>query len=739
MAQPFLIPEKERREVTRHYRNMLHAVDNILTEDDIKMSRRWIYQSIAKMLEAGEAMPTHRVIKHLRMAQVLVNEFGLGRSAILATVLYDSLLTGSETLESIGKQFGQSVSLIVHGLCRAHDLYEKNSAIETENFRQLLLTFAEDMRVILIMIADRLDTMRTLKDHHDDDEIRLKVAHEASNLYAPLAHRMGLYAIKTELEDLSLKYSNPDIYKEIAHKLNETKRSRDQYIASFIEPVKQRLGEAGFNFEVKGRTKSIHSIWNKMKKQNTPFENIYDLFAIRIILDTPVEKEKSECWQVYSIVTDMYMPNPKRLRDWLSIPKSNGYESLHITVMGPDGKWVEVQIRTRRMDEIAEKGVAAHWKYKGIKSESSGMDEWLKNLRTILENPEMNSKEVMDNFKLNLYDDDVFVFTPNGDLHKLKKGATVLDFAFAIHSGLGSRCVGAKVSGRNVPLKYILLNGDQVEILTSANQTPKRDWLNIAVTSKARTKIKQSLKEEENKAADLGRESLQRRMKNRKIEFDEAQIMKLARKHGYKFVSEFYQAISYERLDVIDLCEELVELDKQHEESPEQAALRSVDNFSKQTDLEKITSENDVLVIGDNVKNVQYSLAKCCNPIYGDNVFGFVSVSGGIKIHRDDCPNAAQLKERFDYRIIDVKWAGKSGKFDLATLHILGKDDIGIVSNITSVISKENKVQMRSISVNSHDGMFDGTITIMVSDVAQLSQLIKKLEGVKGVIRAERL
>jgi GTP pyrophosphokinase len=736
MIYPSQISENEKREVAKHYRDMLRSVDTILSKEDIQMSRQWMYRSIALMIEKGDTLPTHRVIKHLRMVRVLVNEFGLGRSSILATILYDSLIAGIETLASIEQQFGKSVAIIVHGLCRAHDLYERNSAIDTENFRQLLLTFAEDVRVILIMIADRLDTMRTLKDQ--EEETRLKVAHEASYLYAPLAHRMGLYAIKTELEDLSLKYSSPDTYKDIASKLNETKHSRDQYIASFIAPVKKRLEDAGFDFEIKGRTKSIHSIWNKIKKQNVPFENIYDLFAIRIILNTSLEKEKSECWQAYSIVTDMYMPNPKRLRDWLSIPKSNGYESLHITVMGHEGKWVEVQIRTRRMDEIAEKGVAAHWKYKGIKSDSGGMDEWLKNLRTILENPDTNSSDVMDDFKLNLYDDDVFVFTPNGDLYKLKKGSTVIDFAFAIHSGLGCRCVGAKVGGRNVPLKYVLLNGDQIEILTASNQTPKRDWLKIAVTSKARTKIKQSLKEEENKASDLGRESLQRRMKNRKIEFDEAQIMRLARKHGYKFVSEFYQAISYERLDVIALCDELLELDK-HEESPELAALRSVDNFSKQTDLEKITSEGDALVIGDNVKDVQYSLAKCCNPIFGDDVFGFVSVTGGIKIHRADCPNAPQLKDKFDYRIIEVKWAGKSGKNDLATLQIVGKDDIGIVSNITSVISKENKIQMRSISVNSHDGMFDGSISVMVNDTTQLSQLIKKLQGVKGVIRVERM
>jgi len=733
MTPNMQLSESERREMVMHYRAALRAVSNILNPHELSTLREWVTLSFTQ----NESLSSyHLLIRNLRIVQLLVNEFMLGRSAILGTILYDSLLAGTESIETIEKRFGKSVAVIVQGLYRAHDLYERNIAIESENFRQLLLTFAEDVRVILIMIADRLDTMRNL--HLVDGEQRPKVVYEVSHLYAPLAHRLGLYAIKTEMEDLALKYEHSDIYREIALKLNETKRSRDAYIYAFIEPIKKRLEEAGFEFEIKGRTKSIHSIWNKIKKQNTSFESIYDLFAIRVILNTPIEAEKSTCWQVYSIVTDMYTPNPKRLRDWLSIPKSNGYESLHITVMGPQGKWVEVQIRTQRMDEIAEKGVAAHWKYKGIKSESDSMDEWLKNIRNILENPEMNAAEVMDSFKLNLYDDDVFVFTPNGDLFKLKKGATVLDFAFAIHSNLGSRCVGAKVGDHNVPIKYVLQNGDQVEILTSPSQTPKPDWLKIAVTSKARAKIRQSIKEQENKAADLGREALQRRMKNRKVEFDESQITLLARKHGFKFVSEFYQAISFEHLDVITLCDELQDTSRRTDET-EVTTLRSVEHFTKQTDLEKITTEDDVLVIGNDVRNVQYSFAKCCNPIYGDQVFGFVSVSGGIKIHRSNCPNAQQLKERFGYRIIEVRWTGKSGKSDLATLQIIGNDDIGIVNNITSVLSKEKNVQMRSIMVNSRETFFEGTISVMVSDVAQLSSLIKKIEIVKGVIRVTRL
>ncbi|MGC9151234.1 MAG: RelA/SpoT family protein [Microbacter sp.] len=734
MNTEWQLSDSKRQEMLTLYRDTLRSVSSKLKPHELTILRNWITQAFRK--HPGE--DSYRTLmRNLRIVKLLVNEFMLGRSSVLGTILYDGVLSGDFVIEEIEKQFGESVSVIVQGLNRAHTLYERNISIDSENFRRLLLAFAEDIRVILIMLADRLDMMRHLKLL--DAEVQSKVVTEVAHLYAPLAHRLGLYAIKTELEDLTLKYEHPEVYYDIAQKLNETKRSREAYIQSFIEPVKKRIELAGFDFDIKGRTKSIHSIWNKMKKQNTSFESIYDLFAIRIILDTPVEAEKLACWQIYSIVTDMYTPNPKRLRDWLSIPKSNGYESLHITVMGPKGRWVEVQIRSRRMDEIAEKGVAAHWKYKGIKSESDSMDQWLKNIRNVLENPELNATEAVDTFKLNLYDDDVFVFTPNGDLFKLKKGATVLDFAFAIHTNLGSRCVGAKVGGRNVPIRYVLHNGDQIEILTSPNQTPKRDWLNIAVTSKARAKIKQSIKEQENKASDLGREALQRRMKNRKIEFDESQITVLARKHGFKFVSEFYQAISFNQLDVVEICDELQEMNKHIVDEADLTTIRSVEHFTKQTDLEKITSEHDVLIIGNDVRNVQYSFAKCCNPIFGDPVFGFVSVSGGIKIHRTNCPNAQQLKERFGYRIIEVKWSGKSGKFDPATLQIIGNDDIGIVNNVTSILSKEKNVQLRSISVNSHETFFEGTISVMVNDTNQLTSLIRKLEMIKGVMRVTRL
>ncbi|HQG67992.1 MAG TPA: TGS domain-containing protein, partial [Paludibacteraceae bacterium] len=470
----------------------------------------------------------------------------------------------------------------------------------------------------------------------------------------------------------------------------------------------------------------------------TPFENIYDLFAIRIILDVPLEKEKMICWQVYSIVTDMYQPNPKRLRDWLSIPKSNGYESLHITVLGPQNKWVEIQIRTTRMDEIAEKGLAAHWKYKGIKGES-GMDEWLKNIRDILENPDLNAVDFMDEFKLNLYDQEVFVFTPAGDLHKLPKGATVLDFAYLIHSNLGSKCIGAKINKeRNVPIKYVLKNGDQVEILTSPSQKPNPSWLNIVVTSKAKSKIRQALKDIEFKDAEIGREILLRRFKNWKIELEEGKLSRLAKKKGYKTVSDFYQAIAHEKIDMLLIRDAYLDLDR-HETGAEQAEPRSAETFSKETPAEELSSKEDVLIIGQNLKNVDYTLAKCCQPIYGDDIFGFVSVGGGIKIHRTTCPNAPQLISKYGYRIIKAQWAGRSGGTQYPiTLYIVGKDDIGIVTNITSLISKEKNILLRSISVDSNAGVFQGNLTIMVNDANDLDSIIKKIKQVKGVLNISR-
>jgi GTP pyrophosphokinase len=632
--------------------------------------------------------------------------------------------------------YGEDVAGIIHGLVKINELYAKSPTIESENFRNLLLSFAEDMRVILIMIADRVNLMRQIKDC-SNEEARLQVSNEAAYLYAPLAHKLGLYKLKSELEDLSLKYTEHDVYYHIKDKLNETKASRDKYIAAFIEPIQHKLEEAGLKFHMKGRTKSIHSIYQKMKKQKCPFEGVYDLFAIRIILDSPVDKEKQECWQVYSIVTDMYMPNPKRLRDWLSVPKSNGYESLHTTVMGPEGKWVEVQIRTERMDEIAERGLAAHWRYKGVKGES-GLDEWLTSIRETLENAD-SDLEVMDQFKLELYEDEVFVFTPKGDLYKMPKGATVLDFAFAIHSKLGSKCIGAKVNGKNAQLKQTLNSGDQVEVMTSNTQTPKRDWLNIVTTSKARTKIRQAIKEIEARQTEFAKETIERKFKNRKLEYDEAVMMRLIKKLGYKTVTEFYQDIANETRDANDIIEKYLELKKKETENREDIVYRSAENFSMQTAQDDKTFKEDVLVIDQNLKGLDFKLAKCCNPIYGDDVFGFVTISGGIKIHRTDCPNARELQSRFAYRIVKARWAGKShGKQYPITLRIVGHDDIGIVTNITSIINKENDILLRSISIDSHDGLFSGMMTVMVDDTSKLESLVKKIKTVKGVKQVNR-
>ena len=719
--------------IRSQYRDFLKHHSAILSFDERKELKRLLIDFYKS--QSNQVIPMGHTMKDkFHILDILLHEIGLGKPAVLGVLLSDMVDKKLLSVEDIERRFNVSVSTIIQGMLRVRELYERKTSLETENFRKLFLTFAEDVRVILIIIAEQLHLMRVLSDY--PEESRQSVARESSFLYAPLAHRMGLYAIKTELEDLSLKYTNRDIYRDIAKKLNETKRSRDKFIYEFIEPLKKKLAELGFEFEIKGRTKSIHSIYNKIKKQNTPFENIYDLFAIRIIFNVPFDKEKVACWQAYSIVADMYQPNPKRLRDWLSIPKSNGYESLHTTVLGPEGKWVEVQIRTQRMDEIAEKGLAAHWKYKGIKGES-GMDEWLKNIREILENPEMNAVDFMDEFKLNLYDKEVFVFTPNGDLHKLPKGATALDFAFSIHSGLGSKCVGAKVNGKNMPIKYVLKNGDQVEVLTSPTQKPNLSWLSIVFTSKAKNKIRQALKEIEYKDAEMGREIIIRRFKNWKIDLDDGKISRLAKKKGYKTVSDFYQELAMEKLDIHVVRDAYLDLDKQT--TPEQPDQRSADSFTKEVNPIDASGKEDVLVIGENLKNVDFKLSKCCNPIFGDDVFGFVAVNGGIKIHRVDCPNAPQMISRFGYRIVKAKWSGKSvGSQYPITLRIVGHDDIGIVANITSLISKEKNVVLRSISVDSNAGLFQGNLTILVNDTNDLDGILKKIRLVKGVKSVSR-
>ncbi|MDR1561989.1 MAG: HD domain-containing protein [Dysgonamonadaceae bacterium] len=674
--------------------------------------------------------------RYLTTALIVSEEIGLRGTATEAVLLSLTIadITAEEKLtveQEIMEIFGNDVAGIIRGLNRVQELYVKNASIETENFRKLLLSFAEDVRVILIMIADRLCLMRMAKELPECN--RMQISAEASYLYAPLSHRLGLYSIKSEMEDLALKFRDRGIYDFIACKINETKQSRDKYIEEFISPIKSRLETLNLKFDIKGRTKSINSIRNKLQKQQVEFEQIYDLFAIRVILDTPPEREKADCWQVYSVITDMYQPNPKRLKDWLSIPKSNGYESLHITVMGPEGHWVEVQIRTRRMDEIAERGLAAHWKYKGIKGET-GLDEWMNNVREALEHKDVVPSDLIRDFKMNLYDEEIFVFTPKGDLFKLPRNATVLDFAFAVHSRLGCQCVSARINGKNATIRRKLQSGDQVDIQVSQNQMPKQDWLNFVITSKARVKIKQSLKEQASSRVEFAKEALQRRFKNRKIEEDESLLMRFIRKKGYKTVTDFYAGIAIGKMDVNTVVDQYVEFEHaEKEKDTGNHQEHSVEHYvAPETQADRNTREDDVLVIDQNLTGIDYSLAKCCNPIYGDEIFGFVS-SKGIKIHRKNCPNAPEMFGRFGYRLVNVRWSGKPGINYAVTLKIVGNDDIGIVTNITSVISKEPGMILRSINVDSSDGLFQGTLTVMLSDTSAMTGLIKKIKAVKGI------
>lgn len=731
---PFFTPE-EKKEFFTKYRLLLRNLYSFLEKDDISKMKNLMKQVVAKECYGRDKNGINGLLRNIDTALIATTEIGLKRTSILALLLYRPVYKGVITNEEVKELFGEDITLMIQRLLRTSDLYARNTAVNSENFHHLLLSFAEDVRVILIMIADRLCMMRLGKKLSEDDRIRL--ATEAAYLYAPLSHRMGLYKIKSELEDLSLKYIDRKQFDYIKQKLNETKRSRDAYIARFIAPLKEKLEQAGFKFEIKGRTKSIHSINNKLKKQKVDFENIYDLFAIRVVLDTPLEKERSDCWQVYSIVTDMYQPNPKRLKDWISIPKSNGYESLHITVMGPENKWVEVQIRTKRMDEIAEKGLAAHWRYKGVKAEK-GLDEFMNTVRAALEAKDSNPLDLMKDFRMDLYKDEIYVFTPTGELIKLAKGATVLDFAFAIHSQLGCKCVSAKVNGKNVPIKYELNNGDSVSIITSPTQSPKRDWLNFVVTSKARVRIKQALREEMAKTVDFAKEMLQRRFKNRKIDLDEAPLMRYIKKKGYKTVTDFYVDIAEERLDPNVIIDEYLDLIRKETEQQEHLVARSAEEFVTTTEAEEIATNKDVLVIDKNLTGIEYKLAKCCNPIYGDEVFGFVSTQG-IKIHRMDCPNAQEMFSRFGYRIIRAKWSGKGDNGYIVTLRVVGRDDIAIVTNITSVIGKETNVSLRSLHIDSVDGLFQGNFTVQVRDTTTLNQLTKKLKTVKGVKNVERL
>ena len=730
----FFTPE-EKVLFASKYKQLLRLLYSFLEQDDLAKMKALVKRVVALDCYGRDRNGINGLLRNIDTALIAASEIGLKRTSIIALLLYRPVMKKIIDLKEVEQSFGSEVSQMIQRLLKTSDLYARNTAVNSENFHHLLFSFAEDVRVILLMIADRLCLMRLGKQMTEDDRIRL--ATEAAYLYAPLAHRLGLYKIKSELEDLSLKYTDRKQFDFIKQKLNETKRSRDAYIAEFIAPIKQKLTEEGFHFDIKGRTKSIHSINNKLKKQKVEFEGIYDLFAIRVVLDTPPEKERSECWQVYSIITDMYQPNPKRMKDWISIPKSNGYESLHITVMGPQNKWVEVQIRTKRMDEIAERGLAAHWKYKGVKAES-GLDEFLNTVRAALEAKENNPLDLMKDFKMDLYKDEIYVFTPTGELIKLAKGATVLDFAFAIHTKLGCKCVSAKVNEKNVPIKYVLNNGDTVSVVTSPTQSPKRDWLNFVVTSKARVKIKQALKEETVKAVEFAKEMLARRLKNRKIEMDEPNLMRYIKKKGFKTVTDFYIEIAEERLDPNQVIDEFVEFSRKETEGNDRQEVRSAEEYIANTQADEKAESKDVLVIDKNLTGIEYKLAKCCNPIYGDDVFGFVSTQG-IKIHRMDCPNAQEMFSRFGYRIVRAKWSGKGNSGYAVTLRVTGRDDIAIVTNITSVIGKEANVALRSLNINSVDGIFQGDFTVMIRDTTALNVLTKKIKAVGGVKAVERL
>ena len=738
MDEKFTFTPEEREQTLTILERLRTAVGNTFSAQDEKLIREDIHHAFINHQISRDVFGLNPILYALQTAEIAVNEIGLRRDGIIAILMQTSVVDGYQTLDDIEKKYGEGVAHIIRGLLRINELYKRNPVIESENFRNLLISFSEDMRVILIMIANRVNMMRQIRDT-DQLEAKQRVSEEASYLYAPLAHKLGLYKLKSELEDLSLKYLEHDAYYMIKEKLNATKASRDAYIARFIKPIQEKLDAVGLKYHMKGRTKSIHSIWQKMKKQQCGFEGVYDLFAIRIILDSPRDKEYMQCWQVFALITAMYQPNPKRMRDWLSVPKSNGYESLHTTVLGPENKWVEVQIRTERMDEIAEHGLAAHWRYKGIKSEKGGIDEWLANIRSALENND--DLQLMDQFKMDLKEDEVYVFTPKGDLLNFPKGATVLDFAYYIHSRIGNTCVGGKINGRAVSFRQELHSGDQIEILTQSNQKPRQEWINIVKTSKAKAKIRLAIKETQKKEGLFAKELLERRFKNRKLEIEESIMARTIKKMGYKENSDFYKDIAEEKIDPNSIIEKYIaERDHDLNVTNTTRPAASAAEFEYENPTEEMMRQNDdVLVIDENLKGIDFELAHCCHPIYGDPIFGFVTVSKGIKVHRSDCPNAKELQRRFGYRIVKAKWSGKGTSKYAITLRIIGNDDIGIVSNITNIISKEDKLVMRGINISSKDGLFSGNITVMIDDASRTEALIKKLSAVKGVKQVMRI
>lgn len=726
--------EQEKKEILKRYRSLLRSCQRRIDKKDKLAIRKAFDLAVESHKDMRRKSGEPYIYHPIAVAQICVSEIGLGATSIICALLHDVVEDTDITLEDIRRSFGDKVASIIDGLTKISGVFDQTTSIQAENFRKMLLTLSDDVRVILIKLADRLHNMRTLESMKRDKQ--LKIASETLYLYAPLAHRLGLNAIKTELEDLSLKYTEPEVYESIEQKLKETQRERNRYVNKFSLPILNALEEQGFEFDLKGRVKSIHSIWNKMKKQSVNFEEIYDIFAIRIILKTPYEKEKSDCWRVYSVVTDFYVPSPERLRDWISTPKANGYESLHTTVMGPDGKWVEVQIRTERMDDIAEKGYAAHWKYKEKSASESALDEWIKKIRELLENPDSNALDFINEFKLNLFAEEIFVFTPQGELKTLPINSTALDFAYDIHSKIGDHCIGAKVNNKLVALSHKINSGDQVEILTSQKQKPKDEWLNFVETAKAKSKIKLALKEDKRKIADDGKEILERKLSHLKLTITPDLIAKLVEYFKVGSNLELYYRVATEAINQ-KLLKEFVKDDQKPKQK--ETVLPKSESKKFEELVSTVRGSNDLLVIGENLDKIDYKLSPCCNPIAGDDVFGFVTVGEGIKIHRTNCPNAIQLMSNFGYRIVKAKWTDQKQISFLAGIKIEGTDDVGIVNNITKIISDQLHVNMRSIGFESNDGIFEGKIMVFVHDTNHLKELIKKIKKVNGVLNVVRM
>ncbi len=721
----------ENKVIVKAYKNLLHILKEKSKED-----KKRIREAFELSLEAHKNVRRKSgepyILHPLAVAQICAEEIGLGTTSVICALLHDTVEDTDITLEDVKLKFGDKVSRIIDGLTKISGVFDQqDKSMQAENFKKMLLTLSDDVRVILIKLADRLHNMRTLDSMSAKSQ--LKVASETAYVYAPLAHRLGLYAIKTELEDLATKYLQADSYNFIKNKLQETKSQRTRYINEFVKPLTQDLDALGLVYEIKGRPKSIHSILSKMKKQNIPFEEVYDLFAIRVIIDTDIDNEKSDCWKAYSIVTDHYTPNPDRLRDWVSTPKANGYESLHTTVMGPKGKWVEIQIRTKRMDEIAEKGYAAHWKYKESgQNNDNGLEAWIGRVREILEHPEQNALEFLDDFKLTLYSDEIFIFTPKGDLRKLPAFASVLDFAFEIHTDVGLKCIGAKLNNKLVPINHTLSNGDQVEILTSIKQKPTEEWLNLVVTAKAKAKIREYFKQQKLKTSGLGKEILERKFKNAKVSFTSEALSHLIRYFKLASVGELYYQIATEKIDrtKIDI-EEIInnEINKP-----------ALEELSKPKKV--IKKGNDAVIIGDEDTGMDYSFAKCCNPIPGDEIFGFVTIGEGVKIHRTNCSNATGLMSNYGYRIIRAKWANESlniRKSFVSSIKVEGIDSVGIVSTITDIISKQLQINMKSISITSNAGSFEGMITLEIMDTQHLEELMQTIKDASPFITVRRV